>query len=182
MCIYISRLRLFAVDGEENPKARADFIQHQITTCHGFLTHVRPWEVIAKVASYHFKRFPILGAAFTPTGDQAVPQHCVSKNPAKKQPFARQRLQNLVKTIKYSILVCHEVLMTSTTSQIWGQRLWRCNCACMSSWAFSLRACPRWELCVGIVFLTQIYLEPAFQFVLWLCKFDSIHPFSVVDI
>lgn len=47
-------LRLFAVDGEENPK----------------------------VASYHFKRFPILGAAFTPTGDQ--------------------------------------VLMTSTTSQIWG--------------------------------------------------------------
>jgi len=116
-------LRLFAVDGEENPKARADFIQHQITTCHGFLTHVRPWEVIAKVASYHFKRFPILGAAFTPTGDQAVPQHCVSKHPAKKQPFASQRLQNLVKTIKYSILVCHEVLMTSTTSQIWGQRL-----------------------------------------------------------
>ena len=70
--VHISRLRLFAVDGEENPKARADFIQYQITTCHGFLTHAGPCEVIAQVASYHFKRFPILGAAFTPTGDQAV--------------------------------------------------------------------------------------------------------------
>eukprot|EP00440_Ansanella_granifera_P042979 gb/GFBE01046598.1/.p1 GENE.gb/GFBE01046598.1/~~gb/GFBE01046598.1/.p1 ORF type:complete len:531 (+),score=105.84 gb/GFBE01046598.1/:1-1593(+) len=37
-------LRLFAVDGDENPK----------------------------VASYHFKKFPILGASFTPTGDQVL--------------------------------------------------------------------------------------------------------------
>eukprot|EP00931_Biecheleriopsis_adriatica_P107708 TRINITY_DN8202_c0_g1_i1.p1 TRINITY_DN8202_c0_g1~~TRINITY_DN8202_c0_g1_i1.p1 ORF type:complete len:529 (+),score=111.32 TRINITY_DN8202_c0_g1_i1:95-1681(+) len=37
-------LRLYAVDGEEN----------------------------LKVASYHFKQFPILGASFTPTGDQVI--------------------------------------------------------------------------------------------------------------
>mmetsp|Transcript_1162 Transcript_1162/g.2344 ORF Transcript_1162/g.2344 Transcript_1162/m.2344 type:complete len:540 (-) Transcript_1162:96-1715(-) len=47
-------LRLFAADGEENPK----------------------------VASYHFKQFPILGASFTPSGE--------------------------------------EVLMTSSSSQMWG--------------------------------------------------------------
>ena len=28
---------------------------------------------MGQVASYHFKRFPILGAAFTPTGDQVDP-------------------------------------------------------------------------------------------------------------
>ena len=61
----------------------------------GLLTHARPWEVIAQVASYHFKRFPILGAAFTPTGDQALPQ-CVLKELAKNKFFDSQRLQNLV--------------------------------------------------------------------------------------